>query len=86
MISLEKMPVRRPSPEANAMPFVVCGLRNGSPPPVKIIQISGSVSYDNAYRIHRLYRLWSDGTIEYKDQQCGPPLSKSWCGWRVVPE
>ena len=49
-------------------------------PPVEITQING-VGYYTYRDVHRLYRLWSDGTIEVKVQ-----LGGSWSGWRIVPE
>ena len=51
------------------------------PPVVKVVQIT-AVAYFTNNHVNRLYRLWSDGTIEYNPQQC----SGHWCGWRVVPE
>ncbi len=56
------------------------------PPPVKIIQISADgLSLGGGQTRYRLYRLWSDGTIEYTNQRCsaGP---NSWCSWLVVPD
>ena len=52
------------------------------PPPVEIIQISG-VMGDSRFE-NRIYRLWSDGTIEYNDQACF--AAPGWCVWRVVPD
>ncbi len=44
------------------------------PPPVEIIQIS-SVTTGFNNDVQRIYRLWSDGTIDYNRQYCsGAPI------------
>ena len=48
------------------------------PPPVEVVQISGASG-------SRLYRLWSDGTIEFNEQQCAQRPG-NWCGWLAVPD
>ena len=54
------------------------------PPPVRIIQISAAAYFTNSGHGDRIYRLWSDGTIEHNIQGCiGSPY---WCGWQVVPD
>ncbi len=54
------------------------------PPPMEIIQIS-AVAYDGDYPVHRIYRLWSDGTIEYS-QGYFTPRQSGWSNWRIVPD
>ena len=54
------------------------------PPPVKIIQISTAVTGTTGD--HRLYRLWSDGTIEWTTQWAGCNTPDNWCSWLVVPD
>ena len=55
------------------------------PPVVKVVQISGAAAISDHRRINRVYRLWSDGTIEYQEQVCGRS-GTDWCAWRVVPD
>ena len=54
-------------------------------PPLEIIQIS-AIGFEDYRNEHRLYRLWSDGTIEYNTKGCYPWRPSGWCGWVVVPE
>ena len=53
------------------------------PPDVRIVEIGGTVNGDI------VFRLWSDGTIEWNRVLaggfCGNPDS-TWCGWQVVPD
>ncbi len=55
------------------------------PPPVEIIQISAVGYFWGSGHVNRLYRLWSDGTIEHTRQGCSD-FPGTWCQWQVVPE
>ncbi len=55
------------------------------PPPLEVVQISGAAAVSQYRRINRVYRLWSDGTVEYQEQTCGR-YGTDWCAWRVVPD
>ena len=50
------------------------------PPTVEIIQISANADSDSRQTV---YRLWSDGTIEYSKAF---DSGRGWSVWRVVPE
>ena len=56
------------------------------PPVPRIIQIS-SVGYHTGSRHeNKLYRLWSDGMIEWTKQGCSDFPPGNWCPWQVVSD
>ena len=59
------------------------------PPPVPPVQ-AVSIVVDNATFQHQIYRLWSDGTVEWNRidaaYQCPAVSRTTWCGWLTVPE
>ena len=58
------------------------------PPPVQAVSIVVDTAPFNAKQ--QIYRLWSDGTVEWNRvniaRLCGTVSNTSWCGWVTVPE
>ena len=60
----------------------------GEPPPVQAVSIVVDTAPFNAKQ--QIYRLWSDGTVEWNRVDIGKlcliASETTWCGWVTVPE